>query len=204
VLAAADNPVERADRLLLDVLGTDRYRRLRTLGYLDLPSRRCAGRVYRLDNLGNLSYREPGEATFNTTLCVQPEEVIPRDDQIAMRYLLVTADEERLLQVANPITFGFISLARALHHDFSRRFSAPVAALFTTLIIGFFLGSIWAEIWSLLSLLPDHPIAGMLCFLVFLVPAFVGIVLIVAAVVEISRGFATAHARLGMTRTRAG
>ena len=44
--------------------------------------------------------------TVATTLAIgridQPEEAVPRDDQVAMRYLLVTADEDRLLKVANP------------------------------------------------------------------------------------------------------
>jgi hypothetical protein len=200
MVSVTESSADRADRLLQDVLGADHYRRLRTLGYIDLPSRRQPGRTYRIDNLGNLSYRDPGEGTFNTTLCVQPEETIPRDDQIAMRYLLVTADEERLLQVANPITFGFVSLTRALHHDFSRKFPAVVATLFTAMIVGFFLGAIGIEVWALLDLLPDHPVAGALCFLMFLAPAFIGVVLVVAACVEVVRLVNGLRARRQMQR----
>lgn len=193
--AQADSPAARAEHLLRNVLGEEQFRRLRSLGYLDLPSRRVKGRVYRLDSLGNLTYRDAGEAGFNTTLCVQPKEAVPRDDQIAMRYLLVTADEDRLLEVANPITFGFVSLTRALYHDFNGRYPAWAAALMTLGVVLFFLGSLALEFWALLSLIETSPIAAVILFLVFLVPAFIGVILVIAAVVEAVRTVRTFAAR---------
>jgi hypothetical protein len=201
--AAPDAPAGRAERLLRDVLGEDQFTRLRTSGYLDLPSQRFRGRVYRLDVLGNLSYRDAGEAGFNTTLCVQPVDAVPRDDQVVMRYLLVTADEDRLLEVANPIAFGFVSLIRALYHDFSQRYAAVPSALLTFFVIAFFLGSVGMEAWTLGKLLHQHPVVAAIVFLVFLVPAFVGIVLVVAGVVEMARTLRAWQARTRMSAPRA-
>jgi hypothetical protein len=190
-----DSPVVRAERLLRDVLGEDRYRELRTAGYLDLPSKRVRGRVYRLDSLGNLSYRDAGETGFNTTLCVQPEELIPRDDQVAMRYLLVTADEERLLEVANPIAFGFISLARTLFHDFRHKYPVWLSALFTAALISAFPLSLALEVWTLVALRTSHPVVAVPLSIALIVPALLGLVLLGAGVAEAVRAVRTTVAR---------
>ncbi|MCC2671622.1 MAG: hypothetical protein K0Q72_4093 [Armatimonadetes bacterium] len=194
-----EGPAERAERLLLDVLGEAQFHRLRKTGYLDLPSPGHRGRVYRLDTMGNLSFRDPGENGFNTTLCVQPLEQVPRDDMVAARYLLVTADEERLLSTANPITFGFLSLARALYQDFRQKHSPFSAGLLTAGIIVFFLGSLALEVWTAVALLPSSPILAVVAIAILLIPALVGLVLLAAAGVEMVRGVTTwrARSRLG-------
>jgi hypothetical protein len=181
--------------LLRDVLGENQHLQFRSAGYLDIPSGRFRGRTYRLDSAGNLSYRDAGESTFNTTLCVQPIESVPRDDQIAMRYLLVTADEDRLLEVANPITFGFVSLTRALYHDLGQKRPAWAAALLTSGLLGFFLAATAAEGWILLGLLPRQPALAIVLFLVLLLPALVGVVLVLAALVEAFRAVQNWRAR---------
>lgn len=188
-------PAARAEQLLLDVLGEGQFHRLRRVGYLDLPSRKFRGRLYRLDTLGNLSYRDAGETSFNTTLCIQPMEAVPRDDMVAARYLLVTADEERLLAIANPITFGFFSLARALYQDFRQKHAPVASGLMTSAILIFFLASLAAEIWAVACLLPAAPVLGIMALLVLLLPALVGLVLIAAAVVEAGRVMSTRRAR---------
>jgi len=185
----------RAERLLLDVLGERQFHRLRRVGYLDLPSRRYPGRVYRLDLTGNLAYRDAGENGFNTTLCVQPVEPVPRDDMVAARYLLVTADEDRLLQTANPITFGFLSLARALYQDFRQRYGVGQSALMTSAIILFFLLAAAAEAWAMVSLLPAQPLVGVLLMVLLALPGLVGVVLVLAGVVEAIRAANTWRAR---------
>jgi hypothetical protein len=190
-----ESPATRADRLLRDVLGDQRYHQLRSVGYLDIPSRQRQGRVYRLDSLGNLSYRDPGETGFNTSMCVQPEEAVPRDDQIAMRYLLVTADEARLLKVANPITFGFVSLVRALHHDFAHRHPAWAAAFLSAVVVLFFLGSLALEGWLLLHLLGQNPSLAVFLAVLFALPAFIGGVLVAAGTADITRFVQTWRAR---------
>lgn len=192
-------PAARAERLLVDVLGELQFHRLRRTGYLDLPSGRFPGRLYRLDLAGNLSYRDPGEAGFNTTLCVQPTEPVPRDDMVAARYLLVTADEERLLQTANFITFGFLSLARALYHDFRQRYSAVVSWLLTSGIIVFFLASLAAETWVVMFVLPSQLVLGLGLLVLLALPALVGVVLVVAAGVEATRAAGTWRARRSLS-----
>jgi hypothetical protein len=201
VSTVAAGPTARAERLLQDVLGETQFQRLTRTGYLDLPSGLVQGRVYRLDSAGNLSYRDPGETTFHTSLCVQPRETIPKDDMVAMRYLLVTADEERLLKVANPIAFGFFSLARTLYHDYSQNHPAWMAALFTICLLGFFLGALVVEGWLALHLFPINPLFAVMLGTLALVPAFIGIVLIAAAVAEAVR---TVRVWRGRLRLRAG
>lgn len=183
-----DAATARAERLLQDVLGETRFRQLDEAGSLDLPSRLVPGRTYRLDRDGNLLYRDPGESAFRTTLCVQPEEAIPRDDAVAMRYLLITADEERLVQVANPISFGFLSLARALHHDFGQRFHPAVSVGFTAALMIFFVGCFLAEGWFLFHLLPRDPVLAVLLLLFFLAPALIGGTLLAALVFDLWHG----------------
>jgi len=192
---AADSPAARADRLLQDVLGEEQYRRFRAGGFLDLPSRKFPGRTYRLDSSGNLSYREPGETGFNTTLCVQPTEAVPLDDQIVMRYLLVTADEDRLVEVANPITFGFISLTRALYHDFGQRYSSGLSLLLTLAVVAFLLGSLWLEYWAFTTLLASQLVVAVVLIVLFVLPAFVGLILVIAGGVEAFRTVRTWLAR---------
>jgi hypothetical protein len=194
-VVSEETPAARAERLLLDVLGEGQFHRLRRVGYLDLPSRKFRGRVYRLDLMGNLSYRDAGESGFNTTLCIQPLEQVPRDDMVAARYLLITADEDRLLSVANPITFGFLSLARALYQDFRQKHSRFSSAVMTAAILLFFLGALAAEIWTVVTLMPAQPALGIMALLALLLPALVGLVLTAAAVVEVTRGAATRRAR---------
>lgn len=194
-MVSEETPAARAERLLLDVLGEGQFHRLRRVGYLDLPSRKYRGRVYRLDSMGNLSFRDAGETGFNTTLCIQPIEQVPRDDMVAARYLLVTADEERLLSTANPITFGFLSLARALYQDFRQKHSPLSSGLMTAAILCFFLGALAAEIWTVVVLLPAQAVLGIMALLAMLLPALVGLVLVAAGVVEVLRMASTRRAR---------
>ena len=190
-----DGPAEKAERLLLDVLGEAQFHRLRRVGYLDLPSKDHRGRIYRLDSTGNLSFMDPGETGFNTTLCVQPIEQVPRDDMVAARYLLVTADEERLLETANPITFGFLSLARALFHDFRQKHPPFTAGMMTAGVIVFFLGSLAMAGWIALTILPTNPVLAVVSLAILGLPALVGVILIAAVAVETTRGVSTWRAR---------
>jgi len=195
-------PGERAEQLLLEVMGPERFHTLRTLGFVDLPSRLYPGRVYRLDSLGNLCYRDPGDAGFDVSLCVQPQESVPRDDQIAMRYLLATADEERLLSTANPVTFGFTSLGRALYHDFAQRYPTWVAAILTPLVILFFIGAALAELCVMLGLTGWSPVTAIVVFILLLVPAMIGAVLIGAAFSDLIRAHRVRRARRLLTQAQ--
>lgn len=185
--AVLETPEERAADLLRQVMGDARFRQFQVQGYLDLPSQRKTGRVYRLDTQGNLLYRDPGEASFNTTLCVQATETVPRDDLVAMRYLLVTADEDRLLEVANAFTFGLTPLIRALYHDFAERLPAAGAALFTLALTLLFFGAVGVEAWSVANYAQSNPALCVVLCAIFLVPAVVGCVLVLAGVAELFR-----------------
>jgi len=184
------------------VLGEEQYGRLRRVGYLDLPSQRYRGRVYRLDSLGRLSYRDAGETTFHATLCVQPEEEVPRDDEIAMRYLLVTADEDRLLEVANPIPigFGFFLLARAQYQAFRQRYPPWLAALLTTVLMGLLPATLVAEIWIFMEVLPRQRLLGIGLLVLFFIPALIGLALIFTGAAELIRAFTVWRARHRLER----
>jgi hypothetical protein len=199
VPVVGDNPTARAERLLQDVLGEQQFRRLRSVGYLDLPSRRYRGRVYRLDNLGHLAYRDAGESGFHTTLCVQPQEAIPPDDEIVVRYLLITADEDRLLEVANPIRFGLVPLARAIQQDFRERYPSWLSVLLTassmTAVLAALLACLGGEIWAIRSLLAGYSLALAAWAAVLLIPAFAGVVLVAAGIAECWRSIHTWYAR---------
>jgi hypothetical protein len=187
VTAVLETPDERAADLLCQVMGEARFRQFQVQGYLDLPSRRKTGRTYRLDTQGNLLYREAGETSFNTTLCVQATETVPRDDLVAMRYLLVTADEDRLLEVANAFTFGLTPLLRALYHDFAERLPSWSAALLTLGLTVVFFGGIGVEAWSMAVFAQANPALCIVLCAIFLVPAIIGCVLVVAGFAELFR-----------------
>lgn len=179
-------------------MGDARFRQFQVQGFLDLPSQKKPGRIYRLDTLGNLLYRDAGEASFNTTLCVQAQEAVPRDDLVAMRYLLVTADEDRLLEVANAFTFGLTPLVRALFHDFAERLPPWGAALLTALLLLLFFGAIAVEGWSIGTLARIHPVACVMLCALFLIPSVIGCVLLLAGVAELFR-----TVRAGLFQVRA-
>jgi hypothetical protein len=185
----------RAELLLHDVLGEERYGQFRALGYLDIPSRLRPGRVYRLDRMGNLAYRDPGERTFNTTLCVQPAEPVPRDDEVAMRYLLVTSDEERLLKVANPINFSLVSLARSSYHSFSERHPPALAWLYTAALLGFFLVALALQLWVVFFVSGQQPVAAVIAFVTLLAPALIGLILVAAGLADVWRALRLRLAR---------
>jgi len=90
-----------------------------------------------------------------------------------------------------PITFGFFSLIRALYHDFRQRYPRLASGLLTSLVAAFFLGSLALETWILGVLLRAHPLAAIVLFIVFVLPAFVGLILLVAGLVEAIRAEAT-------------
>jgi hypothetical protein len=97
-----------------------------------------------------------------------------------MRYLLVTADEQRLIELANPISFGFFSLTRTLYHDFRQRHPAWLAALFTLGLLSLFLGAFAAEVWAAFYLLVREPVAAVALMVLLVVPARVGLFIVAA------------------------
>jgi hypothetical protein len=195
VAESFETPAFRAERLLRDVMGPEQFQRLRSFGYIDLPSRRHPGRTYRLDNAGNLSYRDPGEERFGSALCVQPGESVPRDDEIAMRYLLVVADEERLLRTANTLAFRFTSLTRGFQFEFGRHFPSWIASLLAFLVVLVSLGGLAGVVWAVALLVRDPGPAVLAVFLALLIPAGLGALFLAAAVSELRRSLRVQAAR---------
>lgn len=190
----AQTPAGRARRLLEDVLGPERAAVLSREGSLDIPSRLHSGRVYRLSSKGTLAYRDPADRGFDTELCIQPDEPLPVDDLVAMRYLLVTADEARLLRTANPIRCSLTAILRTTYRE--QRETSPavqaLAAIVGTLAV--LLGALAAEIAVLANLLTRNPLLGLFLAALLALPALLGLVLVVMAigdlVLALRRGFA--------------
>jgi hypothetical protein len=90
----------RATELLRSVLTCEQYVQLMRNGYLDIPSPRDPGRIYRVPRApGLVGVIEQGRRKAN--LCLQPLEAVPDADIVVMHKLMIEADEESYLQTAN-------------------------------------------------------------------------------------------------------
>jgi hypothetical protein len=92
----------RANELLHSVLTSEQYRQLTRNGYLDIPSPRDPGRIYRVPQAqGLVGVIEQGRREMS--LCLQPLEWVPDADMVVMHKLMIEADEETYLQTANKL-----------------------------------------------------------------------------------------------------
>lgn len=180
----ADSPSARAEDLLRRVLGPARYQALARQGYLELPSRVRRGRVYRLDSSGNLSYREPGQYGFHTSLCIQPVEPVPRADAVAARYLLLTTDEPALLATANPVRFSLAAITIAVYRDARERYGAAAGFLYTVGMLALFFGALGVEAAAVAGAFAPWPAAGLILCVLAAPPAVLGFVLLGAAAAD--------------------
>ena len=93
----------RANELLRSVLTREQYRHLMRRGYLDIPSPRDPGCIYRVPrSQGLVGVIEHGRR--KASLCLQPLEWVPDADIVVMHKLMIEADEETYLQTANKLT----------------------------------------------------------------------------------------------------
>ena len=93
----------RANELLRSVLTREQYRQLMRHGYLDIPSPRDPGCIYRVPrSQGLVGVIEHGRR--KASLCLQPLEWVPDADIVVMHKLMIEADEETYLQTANKLT----------------------------------------------------------------------------------------------------
>ena len=92
----------RANELLHSVLTSEQYRQLTRNGYLDIPSPRDPGCVYRVPRAqGLVGVIEQGRRKMS--LCLQSLEWVPDADMVVMHKLMIEADEETYLQTANKL-----------------------------------------------------------------------------------------------------
>lgn len=86
------------------ILGPENLKRLQRTEHLDIASRQIAGRTYRLDSVGLISYWDGGEIPEKPGhlpwLCIQIDGA-RGSEEVVLKYLLITADEDRLLATAN-------------------------------------------------------------------------------------------------------
>ena len=93
----------RAYELLRSVLTREQYRHLMRHGYLDIPSPRDPGCIYRVPQAhGLVGVIEQGRR--KASLCLQPLEWVPDADIVVIHKLMIEADEETYLQTANKLT----------------------------------------------------------------------------------------------------
>ena len=93
----------RATELLRSVLTRQQYRHLVRHGYLDIPSPRDPGCIYRVPRAqGLVGVIEQGRR--KASLCLQPVEWVPDADIVVMHKLMIEADEETYLQTANKLS----------------------------------------------------------------------------------------------------
>ncbi|MBI3910408.1 MAG: hypothetical protein HY320_05675 [Armatimonadetes bacterium] len=166
-------------------MGEARYTTLIRQGYLEFPSRLRRGRVYRLDSSGNLSCRDPGQSTSSTTLCIQSTEPVPRADVLALRYLMVTADEPGLLATANPVRFSLRAITIAIYRDARERYGGLGAFLYTLGVLGLFLAALAVEGASAVGLLSACPVVGLILCVLAAPVAVLGFVLVLAGLADL-------------------
>jgi hypothetical protein len=92
----------RANELLHSVLTSEQYLQLARNGYLDIPSPRDPGCIYRVPQAQGLVWVIK-QGRRNMSLCLQPLEWIPDADMVVMHKLMIEADEETYWQTANKI-----------------------------------------------------------------------------------------------------
>jgi hypothetical protein len=101
----SNTPAGRADQLLRQILGTEEYQQVAQRGYLDVPSPKFAGRIYRIPyGPGRVEVIDQGYLTAR--LCVMPSSWVPPADLVITHKLLIEGDEERYLSVANHFPAG--------------------------------------------------------------------------------------------------
>ncbi len=178
------SPEERARDLLLATLGPHQFRMLDERGYLEIWSRKRRGRIYRLEATGAISFREPWQTAFWTGLCIQPVESVPLADQIAMWYLLITADEDRLLKQANHYSVYGSVLCGAFYQVLGEKMPAIIAGLMTVIVFCLSIGSLAGEAWLIWRAFGGVIWQGVVLFFLLLIPAMCGAVLVVTFLIQ--------------------
>lgn len=92
----------RAKKLLLELIGRTDYKKFSRSGYLDVEGRN--GRIYRIIPGAQMKVFEGKDKldVLLETLCIiTPNHHLPKADEVVWKKLMIEADEDRLLEVAN-------------------------------------------------------------------------------------------------------
>jgi hypothetical protein len=91
---------QRAEQLLRQNLIDRQYQHLLDTGYLEVPSRLCPGRIYRLPaRPGRVEVYEAGK--WAGQLCIIACDPVPHADMILAQKWMIEADEQAFLATAN-------------------------------------------------------------------------------------------------------
>lgn len=91
---------QRAEALLRDVLSASQFHQLRRRGYLDVASPSRPNRTYRIPRSRDQVRVYEGGRLIER-LCVQAIEPIPTGDVVLMHKLMIEANEQEYLRIAN-------------------------------------------------------------------------------------------------------
>jgi hypothetical protein len=94
----------RADDLLRGVIGEESFQGLQQRRFLEIQSPSVRNRVYRIPN-GRGLVKVYEDARFVMSLCVAPTTALPAGDLVLMHKLMIEANEDHYLSVANRMDF---------------------------------------------------------------------------------------------------
>lgn len=96
---ATDETLERAEELLRDSLTSEQHAAYTSRGYVEVPSRLHAGRVYRVDGWRPVAVYENGQ--FVGAVCIRARESLPGPDVLLARKLMIEGAEDEFLRAGN-------------------------------------------------------------------------------------------------------
>lgn len=93
---------ERAEALLIYLLGFQEWWGLKTSGYVDIQSPSVRTRYYRIRRPGGMiGVWENGQLTEKLCIDARFSEHLPTDDVVAVHVLMLRANEAQYLRLAN-------------------------------------------------------------------------------------------------------
>ncbi len=96
---ATDDALERAEELLRDSLTPEQHGAYRARGYIEVPSRRYPGRIYRVDGWRPVAVYDRGQ--FVGAVCIRARESLPGPDVLLARKLMIEGAEDEFLHAGN-------------------------------------------------------------------------------------------------------
>jgi hypothetical protein len=92
----------KAETMLGELLPPEQLQHLNQRGYIEVPSPKHAGRMYRIPRYqGPIAVYESG--VLANLLCVRSVDPIPNGDAVLMHKLMIEGSEDEYLKIANPI-----------------------------------------------------------------------------------------------------